>query len=348
MIAATRHDEFAEADYMRLRNIGIDAARDGLRWHLIEREAYRYDFGSLMSQVRAARHTGIRVVWDFFHYGYPDDVDILSPDFVERFSAFSRASVEFLRAELGSPLHFCPVNEISFFAWAAGRSGIFYPHRKKAAGAIKRQLVRAAIASIDAVLDVDPQARWIITEPAINVVPGKNTYSNRRGAEAYRLAQFEGYDMISGRSAPELGGDPRYLDILGLNYYVHNQWSYPSRRPIGRRHPHYRPPHKIFQEVYDRYGRPMILSETGIEDDRRAEWFRYISGEVMTARGLGVPMNALCLYPIVNHPGWEDSRHCHNGLWDYPDEFGHRQVYAPLLDEVRTFELRDRSIAAAA
>ena len=44
MIAATRHDEFAEADYGRLQELGIQTARDGLRWHLIEREPGRYDF----------------------------------------------------------------------------------------------------------------------------------------------------------------------------------------------------------------------------------------------------------------------------------------------------------------
>src|SRR4029077_10794900 len=107
--------------------------------------------------------------------GYPDDLDILSPEFVERFSAFSRAVAEFLRDELGRPVHFCPVNEISFFSWAAGRVGIFYPYKKRAAAAIKRQLVKAAIASIDAVLEVDPSARWLLTEPAIHVVAGKST-----------------------------------------------------------------------------------------------------------------------------------------------------------------------------
>ena len=36
----------------------------------------------------------------------------------------------------------------------------------------------------------------------------------------------------------------------------------------------------------------------------------------------------------MNHPGWDDDRHCHNGLWDYPDEHGEREPYAPLLIEL--------------
>ena len=85
LIASTRHDEFAEADYARLLDVNIKTCRDGLRWHLIEPEPFRYDFASLEKQIAAVRKTEIEVVWDFFHYGYPDDIDIFSPDFVERF-----------------------------------------------------------------------------------------------------------------------------------------------------------------------------------------------------------------------------------------------------------------------
>ncbi len=49
----------------------------------------------------------------------------------------------------------------------------------------------------------------------------------------------------------------------------------------------------------------------------------------------GVPVEGICLYPIVNHPGWDDNRHCHNGLWDYPNEAGEREIYVPLAEEIK-------------
>jgi hypothetical protein len=58
--------------------------------------------------------------------------------------------------------------------------------------------------------------------------------------------------------------------------------------------------------------------------------------EVRRAIGEGVPVNGLCLYPIVNHPGWDDDRHCHNGLWDYPDDAGERELYEPLARELES------------
>lgn len=335
LIAATRHDDFAEADYERLLSIGMRTARDGVRWHLIERAPFVYDFSSLESQVRAINNTGIQILWDFFHYGYPDDLDIFSPEFIERFARFSAATAEYLKNEIPQTLFVCPLNEISFFAWAAGEVGVFYPFAKNRGNELKRQLVRATVAATEAIRAVCPAVRLIKTDPAIHVVAGgKKTPAMVRAAENYRQSQFQGLDMLCGRVEPELGGKPEHLDIIGLNYYFHNQWRYPSRRKIPLGHKEYRPLHEILEEFYERYRRPMFIAETGIENEERPEWFRYVCGQVQIALSNGVPIEGICLYPIVNHPGWADNRHCHNGLWDYADNKGNREIYAPLAEEI--------------
>jgi beta-glucosidase/6-phospho-beta-glucosidase/beta-galactosidase len=334
LIASTRHDEFAEADYSRLIDLNIKTCRDGLRWHLIEPEPFRYDFSSLEKQIAAAHRTGIEIVWDYFHYGYPDDIDIFSPHFIERFESFCRAATVFLKSDLKGQLFVCPVNEISFFSWIAGQVGNFYPCVKHRGGKLKRQLVRAALAGIQAVKSVDPSARILITDPAIHVVPQTDKPSARRAAELYRRSQFEAFDMLSGRREPELGGTPDAVDIIGLNYYFHNQWHHPSRRKIPLGHEVYRPLADILHEFHDRYDKPLVIAETGIEDDERPTWFRYVCEQTALARANRVDVNGVCLYPIVNHPGWDDDRHCHNGLWDYPDDEGGREIYEPLASEI--------------
>ncbi len=335
LIASTRHDEFARQDYTRLMEIGMRTARDGVRWHLIEREPGVYDFASLGHQVRAARETGIEIIWDYFHYGYPDDLDVFGPEFVTRFAAFSGEVTRYLMSEFGEKLFISPVNEISFFSWIAGDKGLFYPCARRRAHELKRNLVRAAIASMEAVRQICPSARFVTTEPAIHVLPPKeSTPASRRAAENYRRAQFEAFDMLCGRREPELGGHERYLDILGLNYYFHNQWRHPSRRKIPPGHPEYRPFNLILSEFHERYQRPVLIAETGIEDDKRPQWFRYVFSEAQQAGREGIPVEGICLYPIVNHPGWADDRHCHNGLWDYPDDAGNREIYQPLADEI--------------
>ncbi len=334
LIASTRHDEFAEADYSRLINLSIKTCRDGLRWHLIEPEPYHYDFSSLEKQIRAARSTGIEVVWDYFHYGYPDDIDIFSPEFIARFESFCRAATAFLKSELKEQLFVCPVNEISFFSWIAGQVGNFHPCVRHRGGKLKRQLIKAALAGINEIKRVDPTVRILITDPAIHVVPQTDKPSARRAAELYRRSQFEAFDMLSGRREPELGGTPDAVDIIGLNYYFHNQWHHPSRRKIPLGHEVYRPLADILHEFYDRYNKPLVIAETGIEDDERPAWFRYVCEQTALAREASVDINGVCLYPIVNHPGWDDDRHCHNGLWDYPDDEGHREIYEPLASEI--------------
>jgi beta-glucosidase/6-phospho-beta-glucosidase/beta-galactosidase len=336
LIAATNHEEFAEADYERLLSVGMRTARDGVRWHLIEREPFRYDFSSLERQTAAVRKTGIEIIWDLFHYGYPDDLDIFSPAFIERFAAFCEAVVKYLFEETGrEKLFVCPVNEISFFSWAAGDAGIFYPSARGRGDELKRQLVRTSWAAIDAIRSVLPATRFVQTDPAIHVTaPKRAEEAQRRAAENYRRSQFQAFDMLGGKLTPTPGGGEDYLDLIGLNYYFHNQWRFPSRRKVPRGHPEYRPLREILSEFYERYRRPLLLAETGIEDDLRPEWFRYVFEETKAAAAAGVPIEGICLYPVVNHPGWADNRHCHNGLWDYADKNGNREIYRPLANEI--------------
>jgi beta-glucosidase/6-phospho-beta-glucosidase/beta-galactosidase len=236
---------------------------------------------------------------------------------------------------LGGTLIACPVNEISFYSWAAAHIGSFYPAVRRRGSELKRQLVRAGVAGAKAIRSVVPDAMIMFTDPAIHVVSRDPAPSKQRAAELYRLAQFEAFDMLLGRKCPELGGSEQIMDLIGLNYYFHNQWHHTNRRKLPLGHPLYRPLSDILAEYQDRYHKPLVLAETGIEDDERPIWFRYVCEQTRTALAAGVDIRGICLYPICNHPGWADDRHCHNGLWDYADDQGHREAYQPLADEIR-------------
>lgn len=62
VIAATRHDVMAEADYTLLHGIGLRTIRDGLRWHLIERVPGHYDWSSVLPMLQAADRAGTQVI----------------------------------------------------------------------------------------------------------------------------------------------------------------------------------------------------------------------------------------------------------------------------------------------
>ena len=66
----------------------------------------------------------------------------------------------------------------------------------------------------------------------------------------------------------------------------------------------------------------------------RADWLSYVVGECEGAVQQGCELHGITLYPIVNHPGWEDDRRCENGLWDYADARGQRAIHEPLAREI--------------
>lgn len=227
-----------------------------------------------------------------------------------------------------------PVNEIAYLSWAGGDKAAISPHCVGRGHEFKRNLVRASIASIEVLRSELPAARLVAPEPAINIVGDPDIPGDEEEAHAYSLAQFEPWDMLTGRLVPELGGKPEYLDIIGVNYYERNQWLHNSTW-IPHTDSRYRHFHQILQDIWYRYQRPLFVSETGTEDGRRADWFNYICREVELALNNGVPVLGICLYPVVNHEGWDDGRHCHNGLFDYADSEGNREAYQPLADAIR-------------
>ena len=304
LLTATRHDRIALSDYRQLSALGLKTFRDGLRWHLIEKSPGRYDWSSFLEMLRAANSTGVQVIWDLFHYGWPDDIDIFHTSFIGRFEKFAAAVARVVHNESDAIPFYCPVNEISYFAWAAGEKKQMHPFCSGQGDELKQQLVRASIGAIEAVRSVDPRARFIHAEPAIHVAA--RTKRDETAAQEYNRYQFQAMDMVSGTLRPELGGKPEYIDVLGLNYYCQNQWFFNGGLvPLG--HCQYRALRELLCEIHLRYQRPLFIAETGAEGSARPAWLHYIAGEVLAARSAGTDLQGICLYPITDYPGWENT-----------------------------------------
>ena len=129
---------------------------------------------------------------------------------------------------------------------------------------------------------------------------------------------------------------------MGLNFYSDNQWYLDgSTIPLGRHD--YRPLADMLIETHERYGRPLLITETGGEGSARPAWLHYVCEEVREAIRQGVPVKGVCLYPIVSFPGWDDERHRQFGLFSAPRAHGGREAYQPLVAELsRQQELLER------
>ncbi|HEX2864830.1 MAG TPA: hypothetical protein VHN99_09710, partial [Deinococcales bacterium] len=103
---------------------------------------------------------------------------------------------------------------------------------------------------------------------------------------------------------------------IGVNHYPGNQWQLEGPR-LEPGDDGYRPLRGLLADAWERYGKPIVVTETGAEAERRAPWLRYATREVEAARAAGVPVQGLCLYPILDHPGWDDGRHVRCGLYGF-------------------------------
>ena len=179
------------------------------------------------------------------------------------------------------------------------RATLSPPSFKRRVPALKRQLALASIQAIRAVREVDPTARFVQAEPIIHISPDEEDKdSDPLQAAAHTASQYEAWDMLSGIRNPELGGSIDLLDVIGVNYYWNNQWIHQGERtPPG--HNLHQPLHVMLHDLWLRYQKPIVITETGAEVGGDLGWLGYVSAEVRQAQRSGVPV--LGHLPLSRH-----------------------------------------------
>ena len=283
--------------------------------------------------LQASLATETQMIWDLCHWGVPEDLDPFDPDFIRRFERFAAAAARVVRDHTDAPLFFCPINEISFWSWIGGDRGVFFPYADTRGHELKRQLASASIAAIHAIRTVDSRTRFLQCEPIIHIAGEHLDRDSRLDAARHTAGQYEAWDMIAGRLAPELGGSEDCLDVLGCNYYWDNQWVHNGEKsPLG--HPQHRPLHRMLMQLHERYDRPIVISETGAEAEAAVGWLGMVCAEAREALRAGVDLQGICLYPVMDYPGWDDKRHCPCGLIAVDPQWEHRSLRAELVEEL--------------
>jgi len=347
----TGHDAHFRDDYRRLRSCGIRTARDGVRWNRIDNKG-QLDFSSVLPYLEAAEAEDMTVIWDLFHYGYPEDLDPFREPFIERFAAYCHAFARLLaKRGYGRPDHgpqryrfYTPVNEISFFAWAGAEVGVFAPFQIGAGSQLKRKLAEAAIAGIDAIREADPYARIVNCDPMVHVTAPHDAPWLQTEADYFNTHFVtEAWDMLAGRVCPELGGSPRHLDIVGVNYYGVNQWEHQRHDSVlSESDPRRVPFSTLLIDLHERYRRPLFVSETASIGDDRADWLVRIVSECRSAMNAGVDLHGVCIYPVLGMTDWHTGEYRQMGLWDIDPrtDSGHpRRIHEPLSAVIQEMQM---------
>jgi beta-glucosidase/6-phospho-beta-glucosidase/beta-galactosidase len=226
--------------------------------------------------------------------------------------------------------------------------GMWAPFLKGDGIMFKRQLVRAAVAAMDAIWSIDRDVRFIHADPYMYRLPTR--LYDERDVEYCRHfnenVRWQSWDMISGRIEPELGGRPEFLDIIGVNYYMHNQQfalddsvHEPYFETVPLDHPDRLSLTEVLNEVHDRYERPIIITETGSYEGHRPTWWEVTLRGLRQAMDERLPVYGVCSYPTLDvtpDAGFIAPR---SGLWDFdPADVDCRRIpHEASLNVIRQF-----------
>jgi len=327
LTAETQHDRHINEDYKTLRDLGIAVAREGVSWPLVETGG-KYDFSSIDPAIAAMNEHQILPIWDLCHYGYPDDLDPFSEEFIDRFANYARAAAEYVIPKLRGPHFFTPINEITFFSFCGGEWGWVAPYKNTRDDRFNFRvaLCKAAIAGVNAIREIEPEARMVHIDPLVQVVAPRDRPDQIEAARQETFVDtFLAWDILFGKEFTELGGSPEILDIVGANNYSFGQMEYREKGPHQALEPNddrILPLCDLLREVWDRYHRPMIIGETSGLGKGRAAWLKDVMEESLAAVDSGIDLHGICLFPAVDMPNWHTGEWLHNGICDLVEENG--------------------------
>ncbi|MCK7497723.1 MAG: hypothetical protein MZW92_48350 [Comamonadaceae bacterium] len=195
-----------------------------------------------------------RAAWTLWHHGLPPDLSAARrpADRPLRRSSPPRACARASAAPANGRRSSRRSTRSATPAWAASRWPARSRRRTGALGGagetsrvsgyvVKRRLVRATLAAIEAMRAVEPRCRFLHVEPIIHVVAPRQRPDLAPLAQQIRHWQWQSWDMLAGLAAPELGGHAAALDLVGVNHYAASQWEADTEE---RLHWHLRDPRR--------------------------------------------------------------------------------------------------------
>jgi beta-glucosidase/6-phospho-beta-glucosidase/beta-galactosidase len=350
LLGASKHDYYCATDYQLISAIGAKTVREGFAWHQIDKGNGEYDFSRFEAMLKIAKELEIQQVWDLNHFDYPEYLDPYTDTFITQFAEYAVRCLEVIRRYQSGEIYIVPVNEISFYSWFGADSGWWAPFKKGAVNSLqfKKQLVKAAIAAMKAISAVDKEVRFIHVDPIMRRIPKPpgTPKIHEQANDFNTVARYQTWDMLSGRLYPELGGQPEFLDILGINYYMVNQ-EWIMKSPVSKSEYTVMIPldspdrigfDQILNEIYQRYQRPMVITETGSHGEFRPSWWDTVLTQVETALAQRLPIYGVCSYPTVDKPTSLPFLWPQSGLWDFyqlSDDYW-RQPFQPGIDVIKS------------
>lgn len=320
----TGHAERWRADLELLAACGVSRVRYPVRWHRVQGERrHRFDWRETDEVLGWMRDHGMRPIVDLCHHtSYPR---WLTRGFVDRkFGEAYLSYVEAFAARYPWIEEYTLFNEPFTTFLLCGQMGVWPPHLEGLKGflTVARNVLPAVCEASRAYRRLLPHARHFYVDTCERA--GAAVPQARGVAELANDRRFFVLDLFLGREldpdrpfvaevlaaggAPLLELEPGSVDVLGLDYYAHNQWQYLDGGGRGiQSSPDPGTLSDLIGEYWERYRLPCALGETNIRGfaPDRASWLKYTLEQCEIAEGNGVPMDGYCWFPFVDSCDWD-------------------------------------------
>jgi len=319
----TGHVRRWRSDLDLLASCGVSRTRYPVRWHRIEAEPEVFDWAATDEVLGYMRDIGMRPMVDLVHHtSYPR---WLTQGFADR--RFGEAYLRYVEA---FARRYPWIEEYTLFNepfttfLLCGQEGVWAPHLRGLEGflTLAANVFPALAEASRRYRDLLPGARHVyvdVCEGHGAAVPAAAPHAALANDRRFFLTDlFVGRPVSADRpfvaAVRAAGGaglldiEPGHIDVLGLDYYAHNQWLWLDGSGRGKASSSQPDAlSRLIGEYWARYRLPCALTETNIRGyaSDRASWLKYTLEQCEMARDAGVPVEGYCWFPFVDSCDWD-------------------------------------------
>lgn len=336
------HYERAEEYLQAFADLGISRIRFPVLWERHRPEPDTVPDWTYTEQcLRFLTDRGIDPILGLVHHGSgPRYADFFDGSFAEGLAAYAAG----VARKFPWAIYYTPVNEPLTTARFCGLYGLWYPHQADHASFLKILVseCRASVLAMQAVRQVNPDARFIMTEDLGKV---HSTPFLKYQADFENERRWLSLDLLCGRVTPAHAFWPHLIaagipdtelyffidnpcppDVCGFNYYVTSErflderlGDYPEHTHGGNGRHRYadveavrvasaRPsgPYALLREAWERFGLPLAVTEAhlGCTREEQLRWFSGIWEAGNRLRAEGIPFQAVTAWALTGNYNW--------------------------------------------
>ncbi|HYE32702.1 MAG TPA: family 1 glycosylhydrolase [Methylomirabilota bacterium] len=328
------------SDIDALANLGIKAVRYPALWERNHQNPEEH-WNWLRPRLTRLRERGVNPILGLVHHGSgPAHTNLLDPGFVTGLGEYA----EQVARQFPWVTHYTPVNEPLTTARFSCLYGHWYPHKTDDASFARSLLIQcqATRLAMKRIRSVNPAAQLVQTEDMGRTY---STPTLAYQAEFENHRKWLSLDLLSGKVVPghplwerllewrltedellEFANDPCPPDIYGVNYYITSERfiderldRYPPRTHGGNGKHAYADvsvvrastdgisgPGGILEEVWERYRRPLAVTEAhiGCTREEQLRWILEFHNDAQHLRSQGMDLRAITVWSMLGAFDW--------------------------------------------